>query len=113
MHLLTCGRCWSYTTMSPPVWPLLFPARTSILAAGSIFDTEIDKRPRWKARVASHVEGIRASVIVLFFTFLALFMDDFRLLALPPSLDGLCEVLACLILVSCLDQCKHIRGWLI
>ena len=68
--------------------------------AGSIFDTHVDRRPSWKTAVAARVEGIRASVVVLFFTFLALFMDDFRLLALPPSLDGTCEVLAFLILVS-------------
>lgn len=67
--------------------------------AGSIFDTQMDRGPRWKSRLAARVEGIRASVIILFFTFLALFMDDFRLLALPPAFDTLCEVLACLVLV--------------
>ena len=61
---------------------------------------QIDKTPPWKIFLASRVEGIRATIIVLVFTFLALFMDDFRLLVLPPSLDEVCEILSILVLVT-------------
>ena len=69
-------------------------------AGGSIFDMLTrDDRASWRAKASYILEGIHATIAITVVTFVALFMDDFRLAVLPPQLDVSCEYLTGLIFV--------------
>ena len=69
-------------------------------AGGSIFDMLTrDDRASWRAKASYILEGIHATIAITVVTFVALFMDDFRLAALPPQLDVSCEYITGLIFV--------------
>ena len=50
-------------------------------------------------RISRAHEGFYATVVVVFYTLIALFMDDLRLVVMPPYMDKACEVVAGMILV--------------
>ena len=58
-----------------------------------------DDRASWRAKASYILEGIHATIAITVVTFVALFMDDFRLAVLPPQLDVSCEYLTSLIFV--------------
>ena len=63
--------------------------------AGSIFDSLNQKEQApWKKRLAYHLEGLPATILVTAVTFVALFLDDARLALLPPAADVVCQVLS-------------------
>ena len=69
-------------------------------AGGSIFDMLTrDDRASWRAKASYILEGIHATIAITVVTFVALFMDDFRLAVLPPQLDVSCEYITGLIFV--------------
>lgn len=69
-------------------------------AAGSIFDSLNQKEQApWKKRLAYHLEGLPATILVTAVTFVALFLDDARLAVLPPAADVACQVLSGIIMV--------------
>ena len=66
----------------------------------SVFDIGQQKQqPSWKQKMALGLESLRVTAFVTFATFLALFMDDFRLACLPTSLDGACQYVSLAIMV--------------
>ena len=70
-------------------------------AGGSIFDMlNMDDRASWRTKASHSLEGIYATIAITVVTFVALFMDDFRLAVLPTQLDVSCEYLSGLILVG-------------
>ena len=58
-----------------------------------------DDRASWRAKASYILEGIHATIAITVVTFVALFMDDFRLAVLPPQLDVSCEYITGLIFV--------------
>ena len=58
------------------------------------------RQPSWKARLALGLESLKVTAFVTFATFLALFMDDFRLACLPTSLDNPCQYISLGVMVS-------------
>ena len=70
--------------------------------SGSVFDIGSHHRqqPSWKARLALGLESLKVTAFVTFATFLALFMDDFRLACLPTSLDNPCQYISLGVMVS-------------
>ena len=92
------GTC---TQASRPVSPTYRNILRVRSAGGSIFDMlNTDDRASWKAKASYLLEGINATIAITVVTFFALFMDDFRLAALPTQLDVSCEYLSGLIFVS-------------
>ena len=70
--------------------------------SGSVFDigSQSRQQPSWKARLALGLESLKVTAFVTFATFLALFMDDFRLACLPTSLDNPCQYISLGVMVS-------------
>ena len=80
--------------------------------AGSIFDSLNQKEQApWKKRLAYHLEGLPATVLVTAVTFVALFLDDVRLAVLPPSADVACQVLSGIIMVRPPGRCSLIAHY--
>lgn len=89
------GRYWSFFSLLS--WTLHL-----ILFLGSLSVFELSKRdvrPTWKQQCSLLLESLQVTAFVTFATFLALFMDDFRLACLPTSLDNACQCISLAIMV--------------
>ena len=66
-------------------------------SAGSLSVFELSSRDHqatWKQKFLYRLESLQVTAFVTFATFLALFMDDFRLACLPSSLDDTCQYIS-------------------
>lgn len=87
---LILRRAASMTGVLPAVVTATEPSHT-LTASPSVFQQlDAAKEPQWKAKACDWLDGTYTSCFVVFVTLLAVFLDDFRLAALPPAADSVC-----------------------
>lgn len=96
---LILRRAASMTGPLPAVVTAAEPSQ-SLTASPSVFhQLDAAQQPHWKVTACEWLDGTYTSCSVVIVTLLAVFLDDFRLAALPPAADPVCTGITIFIFV--------------